>query len=204
MNQSPHGMELRVSVDVGCHTHSVVVGLLSGELLDAFVIPHDPKGFQEFFSRIEQHRRQHDGSVSVAMEAKAEELARCSPMTTILSSLPGFGPVCTAELAGEIGSIGRFAGESSLALYLGMALLTHSSGTHKGTRLPTHVNTRAKAAMMVAVDRHRKQVLESQEYYEKKRYEGKKHNQAIRALGRHLSRAICKMLKEKRGYMTRI
>jgi hypothetical protein len=32
------------------------------------------------------------------------------------------------------------------------------------------------------VDRHRKYVPESQRYYEKKRSEGKKHNQAIRAL----------------------
>jgi len=53
------------------------------------------------------------------------------------------------------------------------------------------------------VDRHRKYVPESQRYYEKKRSEGKKHNQAIRALGRHLSRIIYKMLKEERDYEIR-
>jgi hypothetical protein len=57
--------------------------------------------------------------------------------------------------------------------------------------------------MMIGVDRHRKYVLESQRYYEKKRAEGKKHNQAIRALGRHLSRIIYKMLKEQRAYEIR-
>jgi hypothetical protein len=35
--------------------------------------------------------------------------------------------------------------------------------------------------MMTAVDKHRKCVPESQRYYEKKRAEGKSHNQAIRA-----------------------
>jgi hypothetical protein len=53
---------------------------------------------------------------------------------------------------------------------------------------------------MIGVDRHRKYVPESQRYYEKKRSEGKKHNQAVRALGRHLSRIIYKMLTEKREY----
>jgi hypothetical protein len=57
--------------------------------------------------------------------------------------------------------------------------------------------------MMVALDRHRKYVPQSQRYYEKKRLEGKKHNQAIRALGRHLSRIIYKMLKEERDYEIR-
>jgi hypothetical protein len=57
---------------------------------------------------------------------------------------------------------------------------------------------------MIALDRHRKYVPESQRYYEKKRNEGKKHNQAIRALGRHLSRIIYKMLKEDRLYELRL
>ncbi len=41
---------------------------------------------------------------------------------------------------------------------------------------------------------------QSQRYYEKKRAEGKKHNQAIRALGRHLCRVIFKMLSQERPY----
>jgi hypothetical protein len=91
----------------------------------------------------------------------------------------------------------------SLALYLGMATLDNSSGKYQGTKPPKHVNTRAKAAMMTAIDRHRKYVAESQRYYEKKRVEGKAHNQAIRALGRHLNKLIYKMLKEDREYQVR-
>ena len=56
---------------------------------------------------------------------------------------------------------------------------------------------------MVALDRHRKYVPQSQRYYEKKRSEGKKHNQAIRALGRHLCRIIYKLLTEEREYEIR-
>ncbi|MEX0802044.1 MAG: transposase, partial [Candidatus Binatia bacterium] len=137
------------------------------------------------------------------LETKIAEVARGSKIAKILRSMPGFGAVCTSELAGEIGTIERFGSEGSLSLYLGMSTLDNSSGKYQGTKAPKHVNTRAKAAMMIAVDRHRKYVPESQRYYEKKRSEGKKHNQAIRALGRHLARIIYKMLKEEREYEIR-
>lgn len=111
--------------------------------------------------------------------------------------------VCSAELAGELGTAERFGSEASLAVYLGMANLDDSSGNHRGAKRPKHVNTRAKAAMMAGVERHRKQVPESQRYYEKKRREGKIHNQAIRALGRHLCRVLVRKLKQKRPYEIR-
>jgi len=137
------------------------------------------------------------------LETKIEQVAEDSKIAKILSSIPGFGPVCTTELAGEIGTVERFSKEGSLALYLGMSTLDNSSGKYQGTKAPKHVNTRAKAAMMIALDRHRKYIPESQRYYEKKRAQGKKHNQAIRALGRHLCRIIYKMLKEQREYQIR-
>lgn len=118
-------------------------------------------------------------------------------------SIPGFGAVCTAELAGEIGTVDRFRQESSLAWYLGMATLDNSSGKRQGSKPPKQVNSRAKAAMMTAVDRHRKSVPKSQQYYEKKRQEGTSHNQAIRALGRHLCRIIYTMLTDERPYEIR-
>ena len=112
------------------------------------------------------------------LETKVAEVAKDSKIAKTLRSIPGFGAVCTSELAGEIGTIERFASEGSLSLYLGMSTLDNRSGKYQGTKAPKHVNTRAKAAMMIALDRHRKYVPESQRYYEKKRSEGKKHNQA--------------------------
>ncbi len=137
------------------------------------------------------------------LDAKVAEMAKGSTIAKTLRSIPGFGAVCTSELAGEIGTIERFCSEGSFSLYLGMSTLDNSSGKYQGSRAPKQVNTRAKAAMMIALDRHRKYVSESQSYYEKKRSEGKKHNQAVRALGRHLSRIIYKMLKEERPYEIR-
>lgn len=134
------------------------------------------------------------------LEQHIDALSARSTIAGLMRSIPGFGETCSAELAGELGTIERFRGESSLALYLGMATLDNASGKYRGTKTPRHVNTRAKAAMMTAVDRHRKSVPESQAYYEKKRREGKAHNQAIRALGRHLCRVIFKMLTQEKIY----
>ena len=137
------------------------------------------------------------------LEAKIAGLAAKSRIAKIFRSVPGFGAVCSSELAGEIGTIERFSKEGSLALYLGMSTLDNRSGKYQGTKAPKQVNTPAKAAMMIGVDRHRKKVAESQRYYEKKRAEGKKHNQAVRALGRHLTRIIYRLLKEEREYEIR-
>jgi len=135
-----------------------------------------------------------------ALEEQMARIAESSSIARQLASIPGYGSVCSAELAGEIGTIERFRSEASLALYLGMATLDNSSGKYRGSKAPKHVNARAKAAMMIAVDHHRKRVPQSQRYYEKKRADGKRHNQAIRALGRHLCRVIFKMLSQERPY----
>jgi transposase len=135
-----------------------------------------------------------------SLEDEMARIAAKSEIACQLASIPGYGLVSSAELAGEIGTIQRFRSEASLALYLGMATLDNSSGKFRGTKTPKHVNTRAKAAMMSAIDHHRKRVPQSERYYEKKRAEGKRHNQAIRALGRHLCRVIFKMLSQERPY----
>ena len=149
----------------------------------------------------EDARRILDLGVAIeALNARCQVLMPESDIALRLDSIPGFALICSAELAGEIGTLDRFAREASLAVYLGMATLDNSSGTKTGSKSPRHVNRRAKAAMMVGVDKHRKQVAQSQRYYEKKRLEGKTHNQAIRALGRHLCRVIYNMIRDNRDY----
>jgi hypothetical protein len=131
------------------------------------------------------------------------ELADQSEIARRLSIIGGFGEICIAELAGEIGTVERFDAEASLALYLGMSPLNDDSVKHHSSKSPRRVNRRAKAAMMTAVVRHIDCVPESRAYYDKKRDEGKKHNQAVRALGRHLVRVIWSMLKNGRDYELR-
>jgi len=138
-----------------------------------------------------------------ALDDTLEELADQSEIACRLSTIPGFGKTSIAELAGEIGTMQRFESEASLALYLGMCPLTHQSGDMSRARIPRQVNTRCKAAMMTTVARHIGCVPESRVYYDRKREQGKTHNQAIRALGRHLVRVIWAMLRDGRDYEIR-
>ena len=134
------------------------------------------------------------------LESNMESLIQQSNLATIIKSIPGFGVICSGEIAGEIGTMERFESESGLAIYLGMAPLDNSSGNYKGTKSPKQVNKRAKKAMMSALAIHIRQVDQSKTYYDKKRNEGKKYNQALRSLGRHLARVIWSLVKNNRFY----
>lgn len=138
-----------------------------------------------------------------ALDRSIKTAAIDSALAQTLLTIPGFGDTSAAELAGEIGTLARFDSEAGLALYAGMAALDNSSGKKTGSRTPRQVNTRAKAAMMVAIARHIPLVESSKIYYDKKRAEGKKHNQAVRALGRHMIRVIWSLVKNGREYENR-
>lgn len=137
-----------------------------------------------------------------ALERQIGAVSAQSDLARHLASIPGFGLVCSAELAGEIGALERFDSEAGLAVYLGMAPLTNSSGSIQGSKRPRQVNRHAKRAMMNAAARHLPQVAQSQCYYKKKRAEGKRHNQAVRCVGRQLVRIIWSMMKSDRDYQT--
>lgn len=81
-----------------------------------------------------------------------------------------------------------------------MAPLDHSSGKQVSARNPVQVNKRAKQAMMIGAAHNAINVAESKKYYEKKKSEGKKHNQVLRALGRHLVRGIWSLIKNNKLY----
>jgi transposase len=137
------------------------------------------------------------------LEKHVEATAAASQLYKRMMSIPGFGLVSCAELAGEIGDHKRFDGEASLALYLGATSLDNASGQQQGTKTARQINRRAKAALINAVDHHRRRVSTSRTYYEKKRAEGKTHNQAIRALARHLVRVLWSMFLHDRDYELR-
>jgi len=137
----------------------------------------------------------------LALEAQLEDLAGQSVMARRIQTVPGFGLICGAELAGEIGSVDRFAKTDSLAMYLGVAPLDNSSGKYKGSKVPRQVNRRARDAMMIAAVQHIRSVPASKAYFDKKRATGKTHQQAVRAVARMLSKVLFSMLKHSKDYV---
>jgi transposase len=136
------------------------------------------------------------------LEEQLGQLGQESTLYGQLRSIPGFGPVHSSELAGEIGTLKRFATSDSLALYLGVAPIEHSSGRRQGQRRAKLVNRRAKNALCQAVNHHRNEVDQSRRYYQRKYQEkGQRHTKAIRALARHMVRVIWSMAKNNRHYI---
>jgi transposase len=136
----------------------------------------------------------------LALEVQIEALAKNSALAIRIRTVPGFGSICSAELAGKIGSIARFAKTDSLAMYLGVAPLENSSGKYKGSKVPKQINRRARDAMMIATVRHISAVPASKAYYERKRASGKSHQQAVRATARQLAKVLFAMIKHGTDY----
>ncbi len=55
-----------------------------------------------------------------ALEQKIVSSAAQSELAQTIGSIPGFGKISRAELAGEIGTMARFDSEAGLAIYLGI------------------------------------------------------------------------------------
>lgn len=126
-----------------------------------------------------------------------------SKIARVIKTIPGFSTVSAGTLAGEIGTLNRFESESSLALYLGIANLDNSSGKQKGSKRNMFANRHAKMAMITATMKHTQHTEESKQYLEKKISEGKKYQQAIRSIARHLVRVIWHMIQQDRDYEIR-
>lgn len=126
-----------------------------------------------------------------------------SKIAKLIQTIPGFAHISAGSLAGELGTLKRFESEASLALYLGMTNLDNSSGKYKGSKRNLATNRHAKMVMITATMKHTQYVEESKQYIEKKISEGKKYQQAIRSMGRHLVRVIWSMIQQEREYEIR-
>ena len=59
---------IQVAIDVGSENHWVGIGVSEGEVLEEFEVEHTQRGFENFFRRVERHRRRLKRPVEVAME----------------------------------------------------------------------------------------------------------------------------------------
>ena len=137
------------------------------------------------------------------LTSQIDALIPFSKIAKVIKTIPGFSTISAGTLAGEIATLNRFDNEGSLALYLGMTNLDNSSGKYKGSKRNMATNRYAKMAMITATMKHTQHVEESKLYIEKKISEGKKYQQAIRSMGRHLTRVIWNMIKQDRDYEIR-
>ncbi|GAA5227790.1 IS110 family transposase [Paeniglutamicibacter antarcticus] len=128
---------------------------------------------------------------------RVEELVTDHPLHLMLDSMPGVGIRTEARILTEV--TGKdFATAGHLASYAGLAPVTWRSGTSiRGDHSSRKGNKVLKRALFLSAFASLKckdQV--SRAYYDRKRAEGKKHNQAVIALARRRCNVLFAMLRD--------
>jgi transposase len=143
------------------------------------------------------------GRVLARRAALAEEIERAFfalPEAAVLLSLPGIGPRLGARIAVELGDVRRFRTAAHLAAYAGLGPTPRQSGTSiRGNVASRHGNHRLKDALFLAAFASLKHPP-SRTYYDRKRAEGKRHNQAVLCLARRRVDVLHAMLTHGTPY----
>lgn len=128
------------------------------------------------------------------------ELLTGHPDAALIQSLPGMGVVMTAELIAHIGDIKRFRSADALAAAAGLTPVLRQSGKSHAIRRATGGDKALKRVFFqsafVALSHP-----ESKAFYDRKRAEGKRHNQAVIALARRRINVIWAILNSRQPFV---
>jgi transposase len=127
------------------------------------------------------------------------ELLNDHPDAALIQSLPGMGVVMTAELIAHIGDIKRFRSADALAAAAGLTPVMRQSGKSYAVRRANSGDKALKRVFFqsafVALSHP-----ESKTFYDRKRAEGKRHNQAVIALARRRINVIWAILNSRQPF----
>lgn len=128
------------------------------------------------------------------LENKLSDLGNQSKSYQAIDAISGAGKRITGRICGEIGEISRFEGPDALNAYSGLCKLDNSSGKRKSDKKNIQCNKRLKNALLDLAYQATRFNEGYKAYYERKKKEGKKHLQILKAIGRYLLRDIYKRL----------
>jgi len=126
---------------------------------------------------------------------QVEALVEAHPLHTVLTSMPAVGVRTEARILTEVAGK-EFKTAGHLASYAGLAPVTWRSGTSiRGDHPSKKGNKSLKRAFFLSAFAALKDPL-SRAYYDRKRAEGKRHNQALIALARRRCDVLFAMLRD--------
>ncbi|TWS92363.1 transposase, partial [Reyranella sp. CPCC 100927] len=129
------------------------------------------------------------------LATQVEAVVEAHTLHPVLISMPGIGVRTAARILTEV--VGKdFADAGHLASYAGIAPVTRRSGTSiRGEHAPRGGNKRLKRALFLSAfaSLHHGP---SRAYYDRKRAQGKRHNQALIALARRRTDVLYAMLRD--------
>ena len=130
---------------------------------------------------------------------QVEALVEAHPLHVVLTSMPAVGVRTEARIITEVAGK-EFKTAGHLASYAGLAPVTWRSGTSiRGDHPSKKGNKSLKRAFFLSAFAALKDPL-SRAYYDRKRAEGKRHNQALIALARRRCDVLFAMLRDGTFY----
>lgn len=122
-----------------------------------------------------------------------------------IESIPGIGPTLGAEFIVAIGgNLEAFGSSGRLASFAGLVPVPQDSGRiHGNLRRPRRYNRRLRRVFYLAAFASLPAKGESWEFYQRKRSEGHKHNQAVICLARRLVDVLWALIRDDREFTPR-
>lgn len=136
-----------------------------------------------------------------AIDARLEELMVARPEAEVVRSMPGMGPLFTAEFLSEVGDPSRFGSADALAAAAGLVPATRQSGGSSFQRRARRGNRTLKNLLYRSAFGCTVHHEPSRAYYLRKRAEGKAHHQAVVALARRRVNMLWAMLRDGQHYV---
>ena len=134
------------------------------------------------------------------LETQIEGLLQQFP--TMLTTIPGIGPILAATILSEIGDISRFSSADKLAAYIGVDPSVNQSGEFVGTY--AHMSKRGspylrRAVWMASVVAVQHDPM-FQAYYEKKAAEGLRYMNIIGHVTKKMTAVIYAIMRDNKAY----
>ena len=143
------------------------------------------------------HLRERIKGTDKAIAAGVETL----PQAAVLRSLPGIGPLVAAEFTVAVGDLSTFPSADHLAAYAGLAPVPRDSGRRVGNlHRPQRYNRRLRHVFYMSALATLKADGPNRSYYQRKRAEGRKHQQALIALARRRVNVLWALLRDNRPF----
>jgi transposase len=123
------------------------------------------------------------------------------PQAKIICSLPGMGPLLAAELLVAVGDLSSFPDAGHLAAYAGLAPVPRDSGRRTGNlHPPKRYHRGLRRVLYLSALSSLSGPGPNRDYYQRKRAQGHKHQQALVALARRRVDVLWALLRDNRCF----
>ncbi len=135
------------------------------------------------------------------LETRITTTFRAHPQAEIIESMPGMGPILSAELIAATGDLNGYADAGRLASAAGLVPVPRDSGRRTGNlHRPMRYSRKLRRVFYLSAQASMMREGPNRDYYLKKRSEGLKHVQALIALARRRVDVLWALLRDNRVF----